>query len=243
MPAFLKTPRLNRRLFQLISGMLWMFFLAVIFAVLKAYAPPLNANLPAMMKFIMNIVDLQYYLLGFAIFLMLGFSYGYIGRLKDAGISSLIALIPLLLFYGLIIFFMVDLIALLKESNLLLFMAKFKKFTEAPTLANFQVLFSPEWIAFIAEKKRWLDAGIVLYMMIVFSAMLVPSQKKKNRYGHPQELSLSLQIAAIVFALLFWGMTIVVVYIGWQFLMFPNLAEYLVDYDRFMQLFNSWLES
>lgn len=243
MPAFLKLQRLNRRLFQLISGILWILFLIAIYTVFKLYAPSLDANLPAMMKFIMNMVDLKYYLLGFAIFLMLGFSFGYIGRFKDAGISPFIALIPLMLFYGLIVFFMIDLIALMKESNLLLFIAKFKKFAEEPVLVNFQGLFSTSFIQFIAEKKRWIDMGIVLYFLIVISAMVAPSQTVTNRYGNPKVLSVSVLFFSLVGAFIFWVMTIAMFYLGWQFLWLPNLAEYLVDYEQFMQLLNVWLGS
>lgn len=240
MPELLTIPRLNRRLFQLISGVLWMLFLAVIFAVLKAYAPSLHANLPAIMKFIMKIADLKYYFLGFAIFLMLGFSYGYIGRLKDAGISPLIALIPLIAFYGLVVFFAIDLLALLQESNLLLFIAKMKKFMETPTIANFQVLFSPDWITFIAEKKRWIDVGIVLYLLIILSAFVVPSQVKANRYGAQKRLSLGLQFFSILMAICFWLMVMIMFYLGGHFLMMPNPAQYLENYDQFMQLLNHW---
>ncbi len=239
MPKLLTIPRINRRLFQLVSGALWLLFLIVVFAIFSAYAPSLNAGLPAIMKFVMNIVDLQYYLLAFVIFLMFGFSYAYIGRFKDAGISPLIALIPLLLFYGLILFFMIDLIALLKESNLLLFIAKLKKFTEVPTVANFQVLFSPEWIQFIAEKKRWMDIGIVFYILIVISAIFVPCQARENRYGNSCALSVWMQILAIIMAIMFWTMTVLVIYWGWQWIQFPNPAEYMLEYDRFMQLLNA----
>lgn len=239
MPKLLIIPRINRRLFQMVSGILWLLFLIVFFTIFRAYAPSLDANLPAIMKFVMNIVDLQYYLLAFAIFLMLGFTYAYIGRFKDAGISPLIALIPLLLFYGLIILFMIDLIALLKESNLLLFIAKLKKFTEAPTVESFQRLFSPEWIRFIAEKKRWIDVGVIFYVMIVMSAMFVPSQARDNRYGNQCTLSVAIQLLSVIMAILFWMMTILVIYLGWQLIQFPNPAEYLLEYDRFMHLLNS----
>lgn len=240
MPAFLKIPRLNRRLFQLISGILWILFLVIVFVILKAYAPPLNANLPVIMKFIMNIVDLRYYLLGFAIFLMLGFSYAYIGRLKDAGISPWIALIPLIAFYGLVVFFAKDLLTLLQESNLLFFIAKMKKFMDVPTIASFQGLFSSEWIVFIAEKKRWIDVGIMLYLLIVLSAMLVPSQAKDNRFGGQKTLSTGLQLFSILLAICFWLMTIAMLYLGGHFLMMPNPVHYLENYDQFMQLLSLW---
>ncbi|UNM95244.1 hypothetical protein MMG00_08370 [Ignatzschineria rhizosphaerae] len=240
MPEFFSIPRLNRRLFLSISGMLWLLFLVVVYAIVMAYAPLRNTSLPAIMTFIMQIVNLQYYLLAFALFLMFGFSYGYIGRFKDAGISPLIALMPLLLFYGILILFASELIALLKESNLLLFMAKMKKFIETPSLSLFQGLFSPEWIAFLAEKKRWFNIVILLYIAILISAIAVPSQSVKNRYGAPKTLSIAMQFFSIILSTIFGVITLSMLYLCWQFWMLPDLADYLVDYKRFMQLLKLW---
>lgn len=242
MPDFLSIPRLNRRLFLSIAGVLWLLFMIVVYAVLKAYAPFGNLSLPAIMSFIMQIVSLQYYLFAFALLLMLSFSYAYIGRLKDAGISFWISLIPLVLFYGVLVLFTWDFIALLKESNLLLFMAKMKKFIETPSLGLFQGLFSPEWITFLAEKKRWLNIAIVLYIIILISAFIAPSQSTANRYGSPKVLSITMQFFSIILSLVFVVITIGVLYLCWQFLRLPNVTDYLVDYERFMQLLKLWKE-
>ncbi len=236
MPDFLKLHRLNRRLFFLVSGILWAVFWMAIIAVLVAQASNFNPSIPAIMKLIANIVSLKYYALALVVISAVIFSYAYLGRFIDGDISPWFAVVPLAVFYGLLTWVMIDFILLWQQSNLLLFIAKLKRFLETPTLAYFQGLFAPEWISFVAEKKWLLDIAIVLYFFILVAALLIPSQQDHNRYGPPRKLSWGMQILALLLTLFFIGVTAINLYLGGYFLSVESPASYLTDYEQFLEL-------
>ena len=115
-----------------------------------------------------------------------------------------------------------------------------KRFIDAPTLANFQVLFSKEWLQFLDEKKRWIDIGILLYVVILLSAIFVPSQKKVNRYGAPQSLSLSMKMMSGIFSLIFALIILATLIIFIQLLMLKTPSEYLTNFELFLHYYSKW---
>lgn len=240
MPEFLKLQRLNRRLFFLVSGILWAVFFAAVISVFMAYAPSFNPTVPGIMKLITTIVGLKYYALALTVISALIFSYAYLGRCIDGNISPWIALIPLALFYGLLAWVIVDFILLWQESNLLMFIAKLKRFLETPTIAHFQGLFAPEWIAFMATKKRLLDYTLALYLLILVSALGIPSQREANSYGAPRKLSGMTQLISVLFTCFFIVVSAVILYLGGYFFTLENPASYLTNYEQFMQLLHQW---
>lgn len=240
MPAFLKFQRWNRSVFCLLSGVACALGLLFILAVTVFYLPQLSMNIPGMMKFITKVIQLQSPLLIATISLSLLFSYAYIGRLMDGNIPPWIAVIPLLVFYGICFYVIYAFMELLAESNFLFFIAKMKRFIDAPTLANFQVLFSKEWLQFLDEKKHWIDIGILFYVVILLSALFVPSQKQVNRYGAPQSLSLRMKITSGIFSLIFAVVMLATLIISIQLLMLKMPSEYLTDFELFMHYYSQW---
>lgn len=240
MPKFLQLQRLNRRAFLLISGLLWLLWLIGLITVGIVYSADFSPTLPAIMKLVMNIVNLKYYLLVAMILAALVFSYAYLGRFMDGNLSPWFAVIVLGIFYSLLLWVMIDFVKLWQESNLLFFMAKLKRFLAEPTITAFQALFAPEWLKFMAEKKRLLELAIVVYLGIIVIGMVIPSQRQENRYGAPQRLSSGAQFFSLLFSLFFIGITIVLLALGYLFWQLGNPVDYLADYEAFMELLRYW---
>lgn len=230
----LRLQRINRSRFM--AGMGGLLIVALMGIAVIIYANPIDitAGIRPIMRSVMALFGLKYYIAGSFICLSLIFSCLYLCRMMDRGISPWLSLLPLLLFYSSFGYFCYHFLLILQETNFLQFFAKAKRFFEMPSLANFQPLFSEQWRNFLDEKKLYLDITIIVGFFLLLTGIVVPGTKGANRYGLPKAVKVWQALIASITLLLLLS----IIYAGIQLLLLDTPSQYFRDYTQFLHLLN-----
>lgn len=229
----IKLQRINRSQFLTDVGALWMVIMIAIIGVIYVNPIDVTGGIRPIIQSVMNFLGMKYYFVGGFILAAMIFSYLYIGRMMDRGISPWLSVIPLLLFYGCFIYFFYHLMVVLQETNYLQFFARAKRFFEVPSLANFEPLFSDHWRDFLDQKKRYLDAAILMAFFLLIMGIGIPGSRQPNRFGSPRIYKVSQSIIGGIAGVLF---ILPLLYIGGQILLIDTPSLYFRDYEHFLNL-------
>lgn len=232
----IRLQRINRSQFLTDVGALIMIVLIALMGVIYINPIDFTGGIRPLIQSMMNLISLQYYLLGGSGLLSIVFAYLYLGRMMDRGISPWLAIFPLLLCFGSGIYFFYHLILLLQETNYLQLFAKAKRFLDNPSIANFQPLFSDEWRNFLDQKKIYLDTAILAMFFILITGIIIPGNQGENGYGMRSADKLSRIIIGLVVLMI---LLIPLFYIGIQILLIDTPSQYFRDYDAFLHLLHS----
>lgn len=234
----IRLQRINRSRFLTDIGALWMVLIIALAGVIYVNPIDVTGGIRPVIQSLMNLIGLRYYFLGGFVVLALFFSYLYLGRMMDRGISPWLAVLPLILFYASFIYFFYHLLTVLQETNYLQFFAKAKRFFESPTLTNFEPLFSDRWRNFLDQKKIYLDGSILMMFLLLISGITLPGNKQSNRFGLPRNYKVSQVIIGFISLVIF---VIPLFYLGIQTLLIDTPSYYFSDYEGFLNLMQSLL--
>lgn len=145
-----------------------------------SYAQATQINQSSLQK----LYDLRLYLAGYGVFYYAVFGWLYIKRLHDVNLSAWFSSLPLLLFYGALAYFFVEVReAFLKLDLSAIELFEVGTFISLPTKEGFMSVILPR-LEFILMQSR--DALLVLAIMsgvIFLSALLLFSRESPNHYG------------------------------------------------------------
>lgn len=228
----LKLQRMNRTRFLSDTGILILIALVGCAWIIYQYPIDFMAGIRSILKSVSDLFALKYYIVSVFAILSILFSYLYICRMMDRGVSPFISALPLLLFYGTFTYFFYAFFVLLQETNFLEFFAKAKRFFEQPSLNHFETLFSQNWRNFLDQKKVYLDIAIFSSYFLLLTGMLIPGTKGENRYGLPKLL----KTPQLIGALLVLVLLVIYVYGTIPILFLDSPSQYFKDYDAFISL-------
>lgn len=239
--AKLNPPRISVTGFLVGVGVLLLLFILMIAGIVVTHPIAPTAGVKELLKTVTDLFALKNGLIAGILILSLGFSYLYIGRMKDHGLPPLVSAIPLLFFFGTTFTFYYQFGQLLQETNFLLFFAKAKRFMQTPTVEYFQTLFSDDWRTFIDAKKPLFNNVIYGYFVLIGSGILLAGAKE-NRYGAPPTMGIIRRLVLTLIAFVVLVIQIGIVYVLIQVLQLKTPSYYLSDYDKFMQMIQRILQ-